>query len=760
MRRFIIHSFYLITFSLAACTRVSAQSKDELQYRKESEEVRKQVWAWDIPQFKKRDIPEKYAKASKIIMAHHTELTADSKSKLKYYVIAMGVQREQTINEVVREMVKLNDKNAVEEYSELSFTQFQGASGFLSFEETTSYIGVRIIKPDGSIKEINADEIVLTTNESSVKKAKLAIPDLQPGDIIDYFIASEQHLAVDLKSKPYHLFLFNDAPVLNYSFHAQLGDKYALEYRSYNGAPDLKVSKNEDNDIIIDVRKKDIPPYETSLWVAPARQLPYVRMNIYVGIKSNRGDYLGARKPGTVSKSTDTREFMDDKANSLSNKYYWGYWMKEAREEFEDIEKNAKKLAKQMGVSYKDMTDLEKAVHLYYTIRFTKLLNFEIYKLSEKINFGSARYNGLSFPLFCTFKEADLDPAIYISNDRRGVGMNEIMDMNDLVSYTYLPGGGQFFVIQSLFDIPFSTPQKIEGNTVSKSFTFDHPGMVWSIKKVYNLTEVTNGPKVNTRPSGKNAHIENLQLSLTDDKNKISVNRSTSLKGYYKLDAQTQLILYEDFYESERKAFHEEFTLLEELEDKRKSRKYVEEVRNAFAEARKNQKDAFVEEAKGWFAQDVTDLKNYKTDNLGVRHTAPDFVYSSTFNLGGLVKRAGPNFIIEIGKIMGEPLLIEENQRERSLDIYMPFARSIDYNIQFKIPGGYSVAGVEALNKSVKNEAGFFTAEASTNGNVIDIKIKKHYLHNFEPAANWGKMIEFTDAANDWLNSKLLLKKM
>ena len=53
-------------------------------------------------------------------------------------------------------------------------------------------MGVRIIKPDGKVTEINADDVVLVQDEKSQKKAKVAIPNLEPGDILDYFIATEQ----------------------------------------------------------------------------------------------------------------------------------------------------------------------------------------------------------------------------------------------------------------------------------------------------------------------------------------------------------------------------------------------------------------------------------------------------------------------------------------------------------------------------------------------------------------------------------------
>jgi len=204
-------------FFSAAFTTVNAQSKDDEKYRKQSEEMRKIVWAWDKPQFKVKNVPQQYTNASKVIIAHHTELTADSKSKFAFYGLGFGPKKEQTLTEVVREMVKVNDKNAVTDYSELSFTQFERTSGFYTSDKTTSYVGVRVIKSN----------------------AKVAIPDLQPGDILDYFIATEQNLTNDMSNKPYRVLLFDDAPILSLSFHAQLGKKYAIEYRSYNGAPEI-----------------------------------------------------------------------------------------------------------------------------------------------------------------------------------------------------------------------------------------------------------------------------------------------------------------------------------------------------------------------------------------------------------------------------------------------------------------------------------------------------------------------------------------
>lgn len=79
--------------------------------------------------------------------------------------------------------------------------------------------------------------------------------------------------------------------------------------------------------------------------------------------------------------------------------------------------------------------------------------------------------------------------------------------------------------------------------------------------------------------------------------------------------------------------------------------------------------------------------------------------------------------------------------------------------LSWKFLTGYSAEGVAALNKNITNETGFFTVEANATGKLVTIKIKKHYLHNFEPAKNWDKLILFIDASNEWANAKLLLKK-
>lgn len=76
------------------------------------------------------------------------------------------------LTEIAREVVKINDKSSVDEYSEISYTQLEKKSSYLRDKTTTVYVGIKIIKPDGKVREINADDVVLTKDEKEPKKPK------------------------------------------------------------------------------------------------------------------------------------------------------------------------------------------------------------------------------------------------------------------------------------------------------------------------------------------------------------------------------------------------------------------------------------------------------------------------------------------------------------------------------------------------------------------------------------------------------------
>jgi len=144
---------------------------------------------------------------------------------------------------------------------------------------------------------------------------------------------------------------------------------------------------------------------------------------------------------------------------------------------------------------------------------------------------------------------------------------------------------------------------------------------------------------------------------------------------------------------------------------------------------------------------------------MGDLPETPMMEFTTEFTIADWLKKAGNNYIFEIGKLVGVQSSVNETERKRNADIYMPFARTLAHNIVVNIPAGYSVEGLEALQRDVNNETGYFKAKATLQGDKLFIEVTKQYSHNFDPAANWNKILAFMDAANDFTNVKVLLRK-
>ena len=256
---------------------------------------------------------------------------------------------------------------------------------------------------------------------------------------------------------------------------------------------------------------------------------------------------------------------------------------------------------------------------------------------------------------------------------------------------------------------------------------------------------------------------EKNELAVTFDLLKpeqIHINRTSALTGYFKHAEQKRLLLYEDELNAERENLGYRKTFLKDLQDgSRKSKQLAEEYTNAFAKARKEKLRFFEEEIQSKFDSKPENVKNNQIVQSGRFHDKPEFIYASEFDLNGLVKKAGNNFIIDIGKLIGTQLKLTAQQKERTVDVYMPCARSYQNTIKFTIPEGFTAEGIDKLNFALHNNTGVFTAKATIENNTVIIDVYKEYSNPNEKAAKWDELTAVIDTANQFVSTKLLLKK-
>ena len=84
------------------------------------------------------------------------------------------------------------------------------------------------------------------------------------------------------------MFLADDYPTLNYVISLQFDTRIAVEQQSINGAPDFKVSPDQDGGgNVLFLSQRNVPKIKGLIWSSAERQLPIVRVN-YQGIKITR----------------------------------------------------------------------------------------------------------------------------------------------------------------------------------------------------------------------------------------------------------------------------------------------------------------------------------------------------------------------------------------------------------------------------------------------------------------------------------------
>ncbi|HXB92190.1 MAG TPA: DUF3857 domain-containing protein [Puia sp.] len=729
MRRF---AAVLLILSTCFGSSLFAQA-DTTKYKERWAAVNQEIWGWKLPAFANHKVPAEYANESSVILARHATIEADSKKKMSWAML--GARRNWYYNSTVRELVKINDKAALDEYSQLNFRQFKKLNRWISATATT-FVGARIIKPDGTVRNVSIDESVVLRTDKNDLERKLAIGDLQVGDLLDYYVRTEE-FSLDQREPERLIFVFgDDHPILSYSIHCDIGDKYAVEYRSMNKAPDAKQSTNEDKDCILDIALQNLPAVPTGFWMSSLRDLPAFRINVLAGSKEHTG-----RAMGEVVRNVPMKDIVTQA---------WGHLGSGPGDAV--IEQQMSKMLHDYDKHFARLPTDSLIYLVYYMFRF----NFYYNQVDGDLDVGEGRNHSelKSFPylnaLDNLYRHFGILPDFVVISSRYGPDVQQVMSSDDLVPALMIRGDKPLFITNdNMFTYPGYVPGYLEGQPAIEILN-NHT------KKREQVDLSTLAP---LSTAAENLHKEDLQVKLADDMQLLRIKRKTTLTGRMKVDEQLHLLNFEDYYEYERNALRVEKSIVDQLKKARKNKNVSEDYETALKKARASLKDRFKEEVSGEFEEDPKEMITWKVENPGIRNYAPDLVYSTEFTMDNLLQRAGNNFLLNIGKIVNSPLKLTPSQRTRKVDVYMPYARTLDCSVNVAIPAGFTVVGADKLNKTVENDCGSLTTTAQLQGNQLVIHFKRVYRHNTETSDKWNQLLAIIDAASDFAGQKVLLKK-
>lgn len=715
------HYYLLLFFFCFSIT--NAQNK---------EEIKNLFWNKNDPFGNVITVPEKYKNESAVIIYKNENYDFHKFGKSVTYTSS------------VRKRIKLQDQAAVTEFSEFSFKErFYSNKGF-SFKRGTITLGIKIIKPDGKEIEIDVDKESVKEDESK----KVAISNLEVGDIIDFYY----HFVEPFKSftefgfEPVETTLGENYPILDLKITFETENDFFVNFNSYNGAPELKkVETKKSSERKYELLASDVAKNDFPRWFLPLVELPCYKFQVFFarsGKFEQRADAFLSNKENEIKKTVSKEDILD----YYNTKFY-------PSGNLNDVNDFLK------GKTFS--SDEEKIKEIYYFARhqfYTRYI--EAYILSETKIMAYPYELYQSYPVFFNseeqfiryfmayLKKNDIEYDIIVATGRENGPIKDILiQQNARVLLKINTKEPIYFGIFT----PFSLPNQFDNSLEN---TNAYALKVSKNKKVTDIEEIKLPASTNEDNISKVA----LNVSFDIDSNVLKINKETSLFGYNKSFEQSNKLNFYDYVTEDYEKYNTT-PLLDLVRNKKMKEKYKKEYDALLKKMKDNQNESLKKATEGEYNTKVDDF-SFEIVNTGRYGEIEPLHYKENFTIkDDFIKKAGSNFIIEIGKLIDSQVEISEKEHKRENNIYTVFPRSFHYKIEFSIPEGYSVTGLDKLNKTVENETGSFTSKAIIKDNKLQLEALKKYNHSYEPVANWQKMIAFLDAAYQLTQEKILLKK-
>lgn len=736
MKKLMKHRIVLIIALLAVTITAQADKKQD-EYKAFAESIRKEIWALKLPEFEQTTVPDRYKDRSAVILAAHSRLEVTKKTRLSIgsFLLNSGLtNREVTCRNLYRELVAIQDKASLERYSEFDFKAETKHKEWQYDELTQRVLGVRIIKPDGTVSTVDTDEFMTTTEgkKGDEQRQKLAVPGLEIGDKIDIFFFTLTNL--ENHNLPPFTFAFrHEYPMLSYTVHCELDKGLTTQYRTLNGAPDFRQSTNEEKDIILDAEVKDVADVEPSLWYNPVRQTPYIRMHV-INPKMKYG-YIpeSARKNTGLQANPDVSPIIRDN--------HYGYWAGNAalacglttREIFHlrGLVKDLKKM---------NLTDEQKADSAM------TYLNMGV-EASPQGEYDSARFFAL-FRYFLDLLDIEYQALVTVRNDEKEP-MEQRIDAYLMVRGVELAKSKKIYIAPTLQGqrrvSSLLTPLDIPAEVQGEKFYYLQP----QIEKTYTRTGTV---PLSTMDDNKN--LTTLQVTLQGTEAEIC--RNELYTGHLKQFYQTHLVKISDRYAVARPYLKLKGTAAEQL-GKKEQADFAEWMR----QADEREKTDYANEVEGYHGEKPKAVTSYRMKSIGLHPQSRNLEYEVKYTMDGLVKKAGPNYVLSAGKLLGSQMKVEGRERTRTFDVHATAPRTYQWHVSVTLPEGYTVKpdNLKKLNVKVENECASFTAHARLEAGKLVIEAAKNYFHREEPAANFGKLLEVVDAAVAYEAASVVLSR-
>lgn len=691
---------------------------DDAKYRTYAADIRKEVYAMDMPEFANRTVPESLKNESAVVLASYRGLNAGKQTRFTgWALLGYGLDHNLVVTYLTRDLIHIGDEAALKEFSEYEFSTHDKNWTSYGKDRQQRVLGVRVFKKNGETVDVETDDFIIESEgETGEEKThKLAVPNLEVGDDIDIFV----HTSVRYENHniaPVYFVFQSDYPMLSYRVKCEMDRKLATFYRSYNGAPRFTETKNAENDFTLEAKAENIDRFPGG-WYDVGAHSPYIMMQFY---NTKAPSYVPSYAERGVNYVTDDSEIRDEAKKLSEPLRYKGSFCGIYKSDLKAIAKD-----KSIGTEEK-VEKIYNAVFLTYLFGRTEWIN----------NYVTFDMRAFMMGFSTWLKRAKIKNEIFLTTEKGDEAIDELCSNYNAEVGIFIPETGKYYLRPRTLMVPGDVQNQFAGR---KALIIE--------KKGYR--EVT-------LPSGSaEQNVDKNEISASFDGTRLNISRHAELSGTSKARFQNWLPTEEDIDTELRKFIGTKKTRKDEL-----SKRYVESHEEQWRKAREKQRDNFKEEVEDYHGDAPSEFKGYKLVSLGYSSKQPNMVYEVDYAMDGYVKKAGKNIIVSIGKLARWQTKVAEEDRTRKEDVdYRP--RTYSYTIRLKLPTGYNVQAesLKKLNSSVDNECVAFVTNGKVEAGELIVTVNQVFKNAHEPASNWGKILDALDAAKRFADVQVIVSK-
>ena len=696
---------------------LSVNADEKADYLKLAQKVRQEVWSSTPADFQKRTVPDRYKNASAVILSYYRELSTDYYRKATAdLVLNLRLTRQIDCTDMERMLIQINDKKALKDYSEFTFKTKSRKWTWGYHHKTQTVLGIRVIKKNGNVQEVSLDDYVDVKEGKNDKdlSQKIAVPGLEVGDCIDVF-SLDQIDTQEQQLDPFYFVLRQDEPVLYTKVHCVLDQSLATVYRTMNGAPDFTQTTDKDKNAVLDMVMDKPVDAESSIWYNSLEQSPFIEMYITPTKAKVAVVEKAMRQKGVRGNPDVTPILQDDWKLLKSYVSKGGYSPAGLPSTYKSVFKSAKK---------EGMSAEEKADRIY---------SFEYVSggASQRVFNTVANY----------LRKLGVEIEMGITTPFGALPVDKLINYNSTSWFFRLKGTDVYY-------FPGTYPK------VASEIPYIYQG-----RKAY-MQDSEEQITIPVSQAEANKSVNDMVVKL--DGTKLDISRKVTYSGEQKMYGQSLVSPDNTLFGSSQLEAYWRYLKYDDKDPYScYTKKESAELKGAFNEFRKNAIDPFKAEISSYHDADPVQVGGYGVDCVGIRRDSSNFVYHVDYVMDGMVKRAGNNYLLSVGKLIGSSLKLEGKDRERIDDVWRKMAFVDEWNIEIPLPQGYKVAA-EALKKietSVANECGEFTVKATAGNESVKVCVRKCFAHRVEPVSNWSKLLALVDACSAFTDKQMVIAK-